>query len=194
MKDDNDKVLIEKYLEGDEKSLEILIQNYLGPIYRFAYKYAGNEKDAEDITQDVFVKMWRNLKKFDQNKSFKTWIFSIAKNTAIDFLKKSRSAFGGKKSLPFSQFDTKDNKNIIEETFANTMPLPQEIFEKQEIIQELNSVISRLLPKYQTVLSLRYNDDLTFKEISEELEKPLNTVKSRHRRALIILKKLLKNS
>ncbi len=187
MEDNSDKILIEKYLEGDEKSLEILIQNYLGPIYRFAYRYAGNGKDAEDITQDVFVKMWRNLKKFDQNKSFKTWIFSIAKNTAIDFQRK-------KKSLSFSRFDTEDGKNIIAETFADTAPLPQEIFEKQEIIQGLKSMIARLFPKYQTVLSLRYNNDLTFREIAETLGEPLHTVKSRHRRGLIKLKKLLKNS
>lgn len=181
MGDNGDKILIEKYLEGDEKSLEILIQNYLGPIYRFAYRYAGNEKDAEDITQDVFVKMWRNLKKFDQNKSFKTWIFSIAKNTAIDFLRKSRSASGGKKAIPFSQ----------EETFADTAPLPQEIFEKQEIIQGLKSMIARLFPKYQTVLSLRYDNGFTFREIAETLDEPLHTVKSRHRRGLIMLRKLL---
>ncbi len=187
MENNNDKILVEKYLEGDEKSLEILIQNYLGPIYRFACKYAGNEKDAEDITQDAFVKMWRNLKKFDQNRNFKTWIFSIAKNTAIDFLKK-------KKFLPFSRFDTEDGKNIITETFADTALLPQEIFEKQEIIRGLKSMIARLFPKYQTVLSLRYNDGLTFREIAETLDEPLHTVKSRHRRALIKLKKLLKDS
>lgn len=74
--------------------------------------------------------------------------------------------------------------------FSDTTPLPQEIFEKQEIIRSLKSVISRLFPKYQTVLSLRYNNDLTFREIAETLGEPLHTVKSRHRRGLIMLKKI----
>ncbi|MBI4159946.1 sigma-70 family RNA polymerase sigma factor [Candidatus Wolfebacteria bacterium] len=73
-----------------EVSLELLIRRYLKPIYGFTYRYVGAGQDTEDVTQETFVKVWRNLKKFDQNKSFKTWIFSIAKNTAIDFLKKKK--------------------------------------------------------------------------------------------------------
>src|SRR3989338_146778 len=96
--DRSDQQLIADYLTGDEKSLKILYGRYLKPIYSFVYRYVGGGQDVEDVTQDAFVKVWRNLKKFDQNKSFKTWIFSIAKNTAIDFLKK-------KKAIPFSEFD-----------------------------------------------------------------------------------------
>jgi len=69
MKNYSDRKLIADYLKGDEKSLEILIQQYLKPIYNFVYRYAGNAQDAEDITQDVFVKVWRNLKKFDRQKA-----------------------------------------------------------------------------------------------------------------------------
>ena len=90
-----DKILIQQYLKGDEKSLEILIARYLKPIYSFVYKNVGNPSEAEDITQEVFIKIWKNIKKFDQNKNFKPWIFQIAKNTSIDFLRK-------KKSIPFS--------------------------------------------------------------------------------------------
>ena len=74
---DSDQKLIADYLGGDEKALEILIYRYLKPIYSFVYRYVGNEQEAEDITQEIFVKAWRNLKKFNQNKSFKTWIFTI---------------------------------------------------------------------------------------------------------------------
>ena len=87
---ESDKQLIINYLKGDEKSLELLIQSYLKPIYSFVYRCTGNTQDAEDVTQEVFVKVWRNLKKFDQRKSFKTWIFAIAKNTAFDHLKKRK--------------------------------------------------------------------------------------------------------
>lgn len=179
MKNYSDRKLIAGYLNGDEKSLEILIQQYLKPIYNFAHRYAGNAQDAEDITQDVFVKVWRNLKKFDRQKSFKAWIFTIAKNTSIDALKKRKPAL-------FSEF------SAIEK-IADPSPSPNEIFERKEISQMLNLLINKLPLKYRNVLFLRYNNNLAFQEIAETLNKPINTVKSRHRRALIILKKFLKN-
>jgi RNA polymerase sigma-70 factor (ECF subfamily) len=173
----DDLLLIEKYLKGDEKSLEILIQRYLKPIYSFAYKYVGNSQEAEDITQEVFIKVWRNLKKFDKNKNFKPWIFSIAKNTAIDFFKK-------KKTIPFSQLSTL-------ETIIDSSPLPEELLERKNMLGTLAKVLNKLLPKYSKVLFLRHHNDLTFREISQWLNEPLNTVKSRHRRAVALLKKLL---
>jgi len=178
--------LIAKYLAGDEKSLEILIKSYLKPIYSFVYRYVRNEQEAEDITQEVFVKVWRNLKKFDQDKSFKTWIFSIAKNTSIDWLRK-------KKAIPFSNFENKEGKNILTEKLTDPAPLPNEILERVGIAETLNAAMSQLIPKYRIVLSLRYNNYFTFGEIAESLGEPLHTVKSRYRRALIQLRKLLPN-
>lgn len=185
MINNSDQILIRKYLQGDEKSLEVLILTYLKPIYSFTYRYVGSARDAEDITQEVFVKVWRHLKRFDQSKSFKTWVFAIAKNTAIDFLRK-------KKAIPFSDFDTESGGNIIADTVADAAKLPQEIFKQKEITQTLESAMTELSPKYRIVLFLRYNDHFTFREIAESLDEPLHTVKSRHRRALVMLKKLLK--
>lgn len=176
--------MIEKYLTGDEKSLEVLFGRYLKPIFSFSYRYVGSGQEAEDIAQEVFVKIWRNLKKFDQQKSFKTWIFSIAKNTAIDFLKK-------KKAMPFSEFDTEDGGNLITDTLADPSPLPQELLERAGVAQMLNSAMEKLSPKYRMVLFLRYNDHFNFREISESLGEPLHTITSRHRRALIKLKEIL---
>jgi len=166
----DDSQLVSQYFKGDEKSLEILIKKYLKPIYGFVYKYTGNAQEAEDLTQEVFVKMWRHLKKYNKNKSFKTWLFSIAKNTCIDWLRK-------KKTIPISELKERgENDNF---------------FEQVSISQLLQSATNNLLPKYQTVLSLYYNDNLNFREIAEKLNEPLDTIKSRHRRALIILKKHL---
>ncbi|MBI2515114.1 sigma-70 family RNA polymerase sigma factor [Candidatus Wolfebacteria bacterium] len=196
MKEYSDAELVVKYLEGDGASLEFLIKRYVKPIYGFVYKYVENAKDVEDITQDVFVKMWRNLKKpilglprgFNPDKgSFKTWIFQIAKNTAIDFLKK-------KKATPFSAFENEAGENTFTETLIDLAPLPQELLEKAGMAQMLNSVMEKLSPKYRVVLSLRYNDHLTFREIAESLGGSLNTVKSRHRRALVMLKNIFKKS
>lgn len=180
----SDEQLIVDYLAGDEKSLEILIKRYLKPIYSFSYRYVDNSQDAEDITQEVFVKVWRNLKKFDQSKSFKTWIFHIAKNTSFDLFKK-------KKAIPFSKFENEEGENTLIETLTDPSPLPNEIFERAGIAEILNVAINQLNPKYRMVLFLRYNDHFTFREIAEALGEPLNTVKSRYRRAIILLKKLL---
>ena len=184
MQDRSDSQLIADYLAGDEKSLEVLFGRYLKPIYSFAYRYVGGGQDAEDITQEAFVKVWRNLKKFDQSKSFKTWIFSIAKNTAIDFLKK-------KKSIPFSEFKNEEGENMLTETLADPSPLPNKLLERSSITQMINSAIEKLSPKYRMVLFLRYNDHFNFREIAESLGEPLYTITSRHRRALIQLKKIL---
>jgi len=166
----DDSQLVSQYFKGDEKSLEILIKKYLKPIYGFVYKYTGNIQEAEDLTQEVFVKMWRHLKKYNKNKSFKTWLFSIAKNTCIDWLRK-------KKTIPISELKERGKNDNF--------------FEQVSISQLLQSATNNLLPKYQTVLSLYYNDNLNFREIAEKLNEPLDTIKSRHRRALIILKKHL---
>jgi len=179
-----DAELIANYLAGDEKSLEVLYDRYLKPIYSFAYRYVGGGQDAEDVTQEVFVKVWRNLRKFDQQKSFKTWIFSIAKNTAIDFLKK-------KKAIPFSEFENEEGENMLTEKLADTSPLPQELLERTGMVQMLNSAMDKLSPKYRMVLFLRYNDHFNFREIAESLGEPLYTITSRHRRALVQLKKIL---
>ncbi len=187
----SDNQLISDYLKGETASLEILVKKYLKPIYGFIYRYAGSAQDAQDITQEVFVKMWKNLKKFDRQRSFKTWIFSIAKNTAIDFIRKSQSASGGKKVLPFSALENDEDDNFFADALVDPAPLPDELFERKDIAQALSFILEKLTPKYRLVLLLRYNDHFTFREISEALGEPLNTVKSRHRRGLIFLRKLL---
>ena len=181
----SDKQLVKNYLRGDELALEILIKKYLKPIYGFVYAYIGDPYcagDAEDIAQDVFVRVWRNLKKFDQKKSFKTWVFSIAKNTAIDWLRKKRT-------VPFSAFENAQGESLFSRTLSDKRPLADELSESANIAQTMRTTISGLLPKYQAVLSEYYDNGLNFREIAQKTGEPLNTVKSRHRRALLMLKK-----
>ncbi len=193
MRNLSDQELIDKYLKGDEKSLEILIQRHLKSIYNFAHRYTGDIQEAEDITQDVFVKAWRNLKKpvfgfsrgFDPKKgNFKAWLFSIAKNACLDFLKKKRA-------IPLSDFENKKGENLIAETFADPVLLPEEIIAKKELTYAFADAAAKLPLKYQKILFLRHNDDFTFRQIAEFLNEPLNTIKSRYRRALLFLRKLL---
>lgn len=165
----DDKEIIKKYLQGDEKSLEVLIKKYLNPIYGFIFKNVGNTAAAEDITQEVFIKIWKNLKKFDQKKDFKPWIFQIAKNASIDYLRK-------KKNISYA--------------------LPENLKEKSEDIintlsdkKEVKEIIKNLPEKEVKLINLRFKDGLGFREISDILKEPIDTIKSRYRRIIIKIRK-----
>src|SRR3989344_8818925 len=180
----NDHELISSYKKGDEKSFEILVGRYMNAIYGFVYKYVNSQAVAEDITQEVFLKVWRNAKKVDKNKNFKSWLYTIAKNTALDHLKK-------KKSIPFSQFETAEGKNILIDILADKALLPDKASQLSELKNTFMAAIKKLSKKYSTVLSLYYYQYLNFREIAEVLQEPINTIKSRHRRGLILLKELV---
>jgi len=185
----SDEQLVNNYLKGNEKSLEIIIKNYLKPIYNFVYRYVNNLQEAEDITQEVFVRTWRNLKKFDQTRNFKTWIFSIARNASLDFLKK-------KKTKSFSEFSAKGGENeegesSLAKILIDPAPSQNELFDRKITAQKVNSIMENLPVQYRTLLFMYYNDHFNFREIAEILDEPLNTVKSRYRRSLTMFRKLL---
>jgi RNA polymerase sigma factor (sigma-70 family) len=184
MENEQTEKLIRAYLAGDEKSLELLFGQYLKPIYNFVCRYLGSSAEAEDITQEVFVKVWRNLKKYRYGSNFKTWIFCIARNTIIDFLRK-------KKDKPFCNFENESGENILLETLSDPAPLPPEVFEFNNLSSLLSSALDKLNPKDRLILFLHYNDHFTFREIAQTMAEPLNTVKSRHLRAISSLRKLL---
>ena len=124
----DDNKLIESYFNGDEQSFSILVKKYLDSVYSFAYIYVKDGSIAEDITSDVFLKVFKNIKKFDKNKKFKTWIFEITKNTALDYIKK-------KKDINFSSIELDNNK---EDCFENL--IEDEILDSFDIV----NLVSRL--------------------------------------------------
>jgi RNA polymerase sigma-70 factor (ECF subfamily) len=180
--DKNDEELIEDYLSGDSNSLKIIIDKYTNAIYNFVSRFV--ERDiASDITQDIFIKVWKNLKKFNKKKAiFKTWIFTIARNTVIDYLRK-------KKAITFSDLDREDE--IFGENIQDENLLPDELLMKIEDEDNLKKVLENLPSNYKEVLILHHQEDLTFSEISKILNKPLNTIKSYHYRAILKLKELI---
>lgn len=180
--DESDEFLIEGYLGGDDTPFKVLIDKYTNSIYNFSARFVGRDY-ASDITQDVFVKVWKNIKKFDKSKSsFKTWVFTITRNTITDYLRK-------KKTINFSSLDDEDGS--FEDNIEDEANLPSEIVLKLEDEKILNNLIDQLPNNYKEVLILYYQEDMTFAEIGELLNKPLNTVKSHHRRALIALREKL---
>lgn len=181
---ENDKQIITDYLEGKTGDFSLLVENNIKLVYRYAFRIARDVEDAEDITQETFVKVWKNIHKFDTDKNFKTWLLGIAHNTAIDLLRKRRS-------FVFSDFDTEKGGNSITDFLPDPGLLSPELFEQIELKNILDEALSELSPSYREVLTLYFEEDLTFKEIGEVLGKPLNTVKSQQRRALQALKELL---
>lgn len=180
----NDEELIAAHIKGDETALSLFVARYFKPIYHFAYRLSGNIQDAEDITQETFVKVWRHAHKYHQGEQVKTWLFTIAHNSAIDLLRK-------RKRLVFSDLATDETEGLFEETLVDTEPLPDAIFAKAEEKEFIENLLLKLSPLHQEVLHLYYTEELTFDEIGKVLEKSINTVKSQHRRALLALRKLI---
>ena len=175
----DDKEIIQRYLKGDEKALEILIARYLKPIYGFVYKNVGDTAVAEDVTQEVFVKIWKNLKKFDAKKEFKPWLFQIAKNASIDYLRK-------RKTIPFSRFENEAGQNVLTETMADKSPDLLGLLHNKN---ELAEIMGQLSEKDQKLLNLRHTEGQSFKEIAETMQESINTIKSRYRRIIINIRK-----
>jgi RNA polymerase sigma-70 factor (ECF subfamily) len=177
----DDNKIISKILSGEIAFSEI-VKTYLKPVYNFIYRFVNDRDTAEDLTQETFVKAWRNLKRFDPEKKFKTWLFAIAKNTAFDFLKK-------KKSLPFSYFTDDEGENWLENV-ADDNFLPDEILERSDLAEEMEKILEKIPIHYRTILILHYKEDFSLHEIAEILGEPYNTIKGRHQRGLVRLKEL----
>lgn len=177
-----DSQLITLYLEGNHKAFDGLINRHSQAVYRFTFKLLSNSDDAHDVTQESFIKVWKHIKKFDLDKSFKTWIFSIARNAALDKLRKKRS-------VSFSSLD--EDEKSFDANIPDDQLLPHEIFEQKEKVELVKSALESIPFDQKTTILLHHGEEMTFEEISEIVGKPMNTVKSQYRRALISLKKYI---
>ena len=180
----DDPELVAAYLGGQEEVLPILINRHFKTVYRFVFGLVLDGPAAEDITQEVFVKVWRKLKSYDRKYSFKTWLLAIARNTAIDYLRK-------KKDIVFSEFETDAGDNVLTDTLADEAPWPDEVLARLEDSKIFNDIFKKIPALYREVLVLRYTNGLSLEEISRLLKRPPETVKSQHRRGLLHLKDLL---
>lgn len=178
-----DQELISKYLQGDEEAFQTLVKRYLKLVYNFVFLSVRDPEYAEDITQEVFIKVWSHLKKFDPSKSFKVWVYAIAKNSIFDFLRK-------KKLVPFSFLEREEEIYEV----VDSEPLPNEILDGLNSAKKLDGALGKIDVLYRQVLVLYYQNGFNFREIAEILKTSVNTVKSRHRRALVLLEKVIKKA
>lgn len=170
------KVMLAK--EGNQKAMAFLLERYRKSLLAMILKMVRNLDDAEDLTIEVFEKAFRNLHRFDAKYSFSTWLFKIGTNHTIDFLRQKRL-----KTFSISN-QVSDGKG---ETFSIDMASgdsdPQEILLRKQSHENLREIVSQLPAMYQTLVRMKYFDELSLEEIQKEIDIPLNTIKIRLFRA-----------
>ena len=180
----SDITLIEASRSGDGQAFEMLLSRYLRPVYAFVLSLTHDVSMAEDVTQETSIKVWKHLNRFDASKSFKTWIFTIAKNTAYDALKKKRA-------IPFAAFlEDEEGEDNWSERVIDEAPLPDEMLMRADAVQRLEEKLETLSEGFAQILRLHYQEDLSLQEIAEILGEPYNTIKSRHSRAIQRLRRV----
>lgn len=180
----NDEGLAEKSKKKDELAFQELMRRYMRQILNFARQYSKTSEDAEDIAQDTFFKVWKYIGRYDKGRQFKPWLYTIARNTALDFIKK-------KKASAFSDLDDTENDLSFADTLEDPEPLQPEIFENAALTEIVNRALEEIHPDHRAVLLLHYREGMTFDEIAMIVHRPMNTVKSWHRRALMKLRDIL---
>ncbi|MEO4054403.1 RNA polymerase sigma factor [Solibacillus sp. CAU 1738] len=164
-------------LQNLESSIVVIYNDHYLDVYRFLVCFTGNQNDAEDLTQEVFIRVLKNLSNYNSGHKLKTWIFSIAKHVAIDHYRKKRFASVFKDGF-FKQLASNDKK-------------PNEAFEITEMKQFVHDAIAKLKPSYRSVVILRGINEFSVKETSEILQCSEAKVKVDYHRALKDLKRKL---
>ncbi len=181
--------LIDSAVSGqDQQAYADLMQRYKKPVYHMILKMIRNVDDAEDLTIEAFAKAFKNLHKFKKDFTFSTWLFRIATNNTIDFIRKKR--------LDTMSLDTSfkdDNGDSVTIDVQDKNLNPQEEAIKSQKIELVRMFVTKLPAKYQRLVKLRYFDELSYDEIAKELEAPLGTVKAQLHRARELMYDLVKS-
>jgi RNA polymerase sigma-70 factor (ECF subfamily) len=180
-----DHELIARHLkDGDEEALRLLFSRHSAVVHAFLVRFTGSVSDAEDMAQEAFVKAWKSLARVDAARSFRTWLMRITRNVAIDWLRR-------RKTTPFTDLEDDEGRNAVADALADDADLPDVALDRKDAVAAVRAAIAALPPQQREVLLLRHDGELSFAEIGEALGEPLNTVKSRYRRAVLELKKRL---
>ncbi len=179
--------LVEMALSGDQKAYAELMSRYRDAIFYMLLKMVNNKSDAEDLTIEAFGKAFKNLKQYTPNYAFSTWLFKIATNNCIDFIRKKR---GNHVSIEFSNEDENEPNINLQ---ANT-PDPEEKMINSQKIKLMREVVTKLKPRYRRLVELRYFKEYSYEEIAQQLDLPIGTVKAQLFRARELLFNILKNS
>lgn len=180
--------LVNRAKTGDEQAFARLMSRYKKPVYHMILKMVRNVDDAEDLTIEAFAKAFRNLAKFNPDYTFSTWLFRIATNNCIDFIRKKKL-----ETTSISGMYKDDGGENVDLEIRDQALTPQEEAIKAQKIELIQFIVTKLPPKYQTLVRLRYFDELSYEEIAVELDAPLGTVKAQLHRARELLYDLVKH-
>ena len=180
--------LIGRAKTGDQKAYADLMKRYKKSVYHTLLKMVRNVDDAEDLTIEAFAKAFRNLDKFDPKFTFSTWLFRVATNNCIDFIRKKKL-----ETMSISSGFIDDSGSEVAMDLRDFNPNPQEDVIKGERMEIVRHIVDKLPPRYQTLVRLRYFQELSYEEIAKELSAPLGTVKAQLHRARELLYDLVKD-
>ena len=177
-----DKVLVARFKAGDEAAFEEMVSRYWDRIYAMVLKLLRNSQDAEEVTQDAFIRAHRGLEKFRGDSSFSTWLYQIATNLARNrywyWWRRKRD-----KSISFDQVVGSESNTTLGEIFQADVATPQDIAVTNEFQERVSAAMELLNVKHREVLVLRTVRNLSYDEIATELQISIGTVKSRIARA-----------
>ncbi|MBL7883973.1 MAG: sigma-70 family RNA polymerase sigma factor [Bacteroidia bacterium] len=182
--------LIRAALEnGDQKAYAELMGRYRDSVYFMLLKMVNNKDDADDLTIEAFGKAFKRLSQYAPNYAFSTWLFKIASNNAIDFIRRKKMV-----TLSIDKtFEDEEGSSMTRDIKATGLT-PEENMEKKQKVKLMRDVVDKLKPRYKVLVEMRYFEELSYEEISEKLDLPLGTVKAQLFRAREFLANILKNS
>ena len=186
LSDINEKELLKKCQSGDREAFNILVETYQRQVINLAYGMLSNSEDATDAAQEVFIKVYRNIDNFEGKSSLATWIYRITSNVCKDFLRKRTRTL---QAVSIYEGSEDDDDRPME--IKDSSPTPQEHIEMTETQREVRKALDELPEEYKSVIVMYDLEGLSYDEISNVLQCPVGTIKSRLNRARKALKKNL---
>jgi RNA polymerase sigma factor (sigma-70 family) len=182
----HDLKVIDRALHGESKAYAELLTRYRDSVYYVLLRMVNNPSDAEDLTIEAFGKAFHNLSKYVPSHAFSTWLFRIATNNCIDFMRKKSQS-----PRPFDQDEGEEDE--MEATVASDMRAPDEVMMDRETAASLNRIVKSLKPRYRRLIELRYFEDYSYEDIATELSLPIGTVKARLFRAKVLILNMVRD-
>lgn len=174
--------------EGDQQAYGSLMDRYRKPVYHMILKMVRNVDDAEDLTIEAFAKAFKSLARFKKDYTFSTWLFRIATNNTIDFIRKKKL-----ETMSLNTSFTDDSGEAVSIDVEDKGLNPQEEAIKSQKKELIQMFVTKLPAKYQKLVRLRYFKEFSYEEIAKELDAPLGTVKAQLHRARELMYDLVKN-
>ena len=183
-----DYKIVEQAKIGDQQAYAELLGLYRDSIYFMLLKMVNNKRDAEDLTIEAFSKAFKNLHLYTPKFAFSTWLFKIASNNGIDFLRKQKSQF-----KHMSMVNSSDETKASTVSLVSSAPDPEEQMIMKQKENLMRTVVKKLNPLYRKLIELRYFKEMSYLEIAKELDLPIGTVKARIHRSRELLFNTLKD-